>query len=129
MPVIAMIYLGFYVVPPILLIDSGRRSLKKNGNVPFQFGLPDLLVLPIALIPSMYVLLGIEWKGEWHVPAIFCTYQLCGMYYGFCRYFERGGGWVSAQGLLLGAFIGLGALLVWGFMVSAVFFGIVVIFS
>jgi len=118
-----LILLIVYLPPVLYAIMKGLRRIARHSHLGFQFNLADLVILPFALMPSMYAILVST--QYWPFRGIFVLYQLTGIFWGTCTFFERRGGMYSAVGLLIGAFMGA---LIFGFwsmvllLVSVIFF-------
>jgi hypothetical protein len=121
---IIFIYFAFYFAPPVLASVKSIRNIQKS-HARFQFGIPELLLMPLLLAPTtmgmIYVVQDRPDTGESTVFAVFELYQLMGIVWGWSEFSEPGGGWGPALGMLFGLVTGSVVLALWAFCVTALF--------
>ena len=124
------LFLALALAPPVYAIFKTWRIFKTEDRR-FQFGIPELLTLPILLIPATLSILEIKNHRD-PMWMFFVAYQLPFAFWAWAREPRNGwGGWKPAAALISGSVGGMLVLYLWVIIVIvccgfvAAFFGVV----
>src|SRR5471030_1667713 len=107
------LFLALAAAPPVYAIFKTWRIFKTEDRQ-FQFGIPELLTLPILLSPATLL---IPQAGQGEVLAVLgviFSYQFSFAIWAWAREPRNGwGGWKPAAALISGSFGGILVLYLW----------------